>query len=241
MDAIEIGDTEKIARLSNLMLQGALITSNYTHALSLLHNIISELPNPTLVCDGKINTKYLLLSLINIEILFNIGDYINCIDVADTILAILKPDVIASIKPVNFSMNSFINHLTDTFRLVGFARLLSGDMNIEVFFNKVQKAINEDLPDKDSIIALRDFINGKNYTPSNIELNTPFSKVIFLILQELSNLKSNYKLFAQNIYQAKLLSADIHQSQLEYLCEILIAYAYAKVGINEKSDFFTKI
>ena len=44
MDAINQGDDEKIVKLSNLMLQGALITSNYTDALGLMHNILSRMP-----------------------------------------------------------------------------------------------------------------------------------------------------------------------------------------------------
>ncbi len=35
MDAINENDNEKIVKLSNLMLQGALISSNYTDALGL--------------------------------------------------------------------------------------------------------------------------------------------------------------------------------------------------------------
>ena len=44
------------------MLQGALISANYSDALSLLHNIFIRIPNPTLLVDGAINTKFLLLS-----------------------------------------------------------------------------------------------------------------------------------------------------------------------------------
>ena len=68
MDAIKDGDDEKIVKLSNLMLQGALISSNYTDALGLLHNILSRMPNPTLKDNSVINTKFLLLSLVKIEI-----------------------------------------------------------------------------------------------------------------------------------------------------------------------------
>ena len=57
MDAINSGDNEKIVKLSNLMLQGALISANYTDALGLLHNILSRMPQPKLIVDGTINTK----------------------------------------------------------------------------------------------------------------------------------------------------------------------------------------
>ena len=64
MDAINTNDTDKIVKLSNLMLQGALISSNYTDALGLLHNILTRMTEPTLITNGAVNTKFLLLSLL---------------------------------------------------------------------------------------------------------------------------------------------------------------------------------
>ncbi len=235
MDSIQKNDVEKVMRLSNLMLQGALVESNYTDALSLLHNILSRMETPSLIVNGAINTKYLLLSLVNIEILFNVGDFSQCIEIGEEILSVLKPDMVDKIKPASFSTNFFMNHLMETFRLVGFAKMLICDTKIEEFFLKVQKALNEDLPEKDCILAIREYLTGKKFAPNGAEEASAFSKVVFLILQELSELKNNYKLFAQNIYQAKLLASDLHQIQLEYLCDMLIAYAYSKVGVSRKA------
>ena len=236
MDAMQAEDNEKIVKLSNLMLQGALITSNYTEASTLLHNILVRTPNPSLIVDGAINTKFLLLSLVNIEILFNIGDYRACIELAEEMLKIIRPNIIENIKPPGFSVNLFVTHLMDTFRLVVFAKLLAGDRDIPEFCGMIREALNEELPDKDCIFAIKEFLAGKSFAPSNTENTTSFSKIIYLILQELSELKDDYKQFAQNIYQAKLLAADLSQKQLEYLCELLIAYAYAQCDIFVKAD-----
>ena len=65
---------------------------------------------------------------------------------------------------------------------------------------------------------------------------SPFAKVIYLILQEAERLTDNYKQFAQNIYQAKLLSIDINQKELELICDLLIGYAYMKVGVAQKAE-----
>ena len=235
MDAIKKNDNEKIVKLSNLMLQGALISSNYTDALSLLHNILERMESPSLLVNGAINTKFLLLSLVHIEILFNIGSYRNCIEIGEQLLQVLKIDILEKIKPVNFSTNLFITHLLDTFKLVGFAKLITLDNNLDEFFEKIKNVFQEDLPEKNCIIAVKDFLAGKNYIPSNIENATPFSKTVYLILQELSRTDTDYKAFAQNIYQAKLLALDINQRMLEYICDILIAYAYAKIGIISKA------
>ena len=237
MDAINEGDDDKIVKLSNLMLQGALITSNYTDALGLLHNILSRMTNPTLMIDGEVNTKFLLLSLVNIEILYNIGDFRQCIEIADEILKILSPEILEQVKPASFSINLFVSHILETLRLVAFAKLYVLDEDIEAFFENVKQALDVELPEKDCVLAVKDYLSQKVYETGNVEEYSAFSKVVFLILQEFSNLESDYKRFAQNIYQAKLLALDIHHYEVELFCDLLIAFAYSKIGIVEKSEF----
>ena len=240
MDAIEENDNDKIVKLSNLMLQGALISSNYTDALTLLHNILTRMQNPVLIVDGAVNTKFLLLSLVNIEILYNIGDFAQCVDVAKDLLAVLQPEILEKIKPASFSTNLFAEHLFETFRLAGFAKLFLMDNDLDDFFHAIRVSLGEELPEKDCIIAIKDYLSGKNYAVSNIEQASAFSKVIYLILQEFSEHQNDYKTFAQNIYQAKLLASDIHELQLELFCDLLIAYSYANIGIKEKAEAIYK-
>ena len=236
MDAINEDDNDKIVKLSNLMLQGALISSNYSDALGLLHNILSRMQTPVLIVDGVVNTKFLLLSLVNIEILYNIGNFRQCIEIAEEILSILSLEVIEKVKPISFSTNLFVSHILETLRLVGFAKLFVLDSDIDEFFEKIETKLGLELPEKDCILAIKTYLSGKVYETSNIEEYSPFSKTIFLILQEISSLESDYKTFAQNIYQAKLLASDIHNKEIELLCDILIAWAYSKMNIMEKAE-----
>ena len=236
MDAIEKGNDEKIVKLSNLMLQGALISSNYTDALGLLHNILSRMKHPTLTVDGEINVKFLLLSLVNIEILYNIGNFKQCVEVAESLLNVLSKESIEKAKPASFSINSFVSHIMDTLRLAALAKMYMLDSDIEEYFSKVQTAIGSELPEKDCINAIINFLADKPYSTDNIEGYSPYSKIIFLILQEINSLQTNYKQFAQNIYQAKLLASDINQKELELFCDLLIGYAYSKVNVEEKAE-----
>lgn len=235
MDAINENDNEKIIKLSNLMLQGALITSNYSDAIGLLHNILSRMQNPTLLVDGSINTKFLLLSLVNVEILYNIGDFRQCVDLVKNILTVLNPDVIEKIKPANFSTNLFVNHILETCRLASLAKLYMLDNDLEDFINLIETTLATDFPEKSCILALKNFLANKVYSTGNIEDASPYSKIIFLILQEISTLEKDYNKFAQNIYQAKLLAIDVHQKELELLCDLLIGYAYSRAGVNKKA------
>ena len=236
MDAINENDNDKIVKLSNLMLQGALISSNYTDALSLLHNILSRMEHPTLLIDGAVNTKFLLLSLINIEILFNIGDFVQCVETTKDLCGVLRPEILEKIKPASFSLDFFVEHISETFRLAGFAKLfLMDEESLDEFFAMVETSLGRKFEDKDVILAVRDFLAGKEYASSNIEKASAFSKVIYLILLEFAEHHNDYKLFAQNIYQAKLLAADIHELQLEQFCDLLIAYSYANIGLTKKA------
>ena len=236
MDAIKNNDNEKIVKLSNLMLQGALISANYTDALGLLHNIYSRMPEPTLIVDGVVNTKFLLLSLVNIEILYSVGNFKQAIETAEEILSILTPNMLEKVKPASFSLNLFVTHLMETFRLVALAKVYVLDDSLDEFFAKVENSIGSVLPEKECIIAIRDFLAGKVYSTGNVEESSAFSKVVYLLLQEFSEFKGDYKRFAQNIYQAKLLAVDIHQRELRILCDLLIGFSYAQMGYLEKAE-----
>ena len=236
-DAIDKSDKENTVKLSNLMLQGALISGKYGDALGFLNNILSNIPNPKLIVGDAINTKFFLLMLINIEILFNIGDLKSCIDISNDLLKVLTPSVIEKIKPASFSVNSFVTHLADTFRLGALAHILSMNTNTEEYYEKIKSSLGEDLPEKEALNILRDFLAGKDAEFKNIEEASPFAKIIYLIIQEFSEQNINYKTFAQNIYQAKLLASDISQINLEYFCELLIAFAYSKENVYKKAEF----
>ena len=238
-DAINENDNERIVRLSNMMLQGALISSNYTEALGLLHNILSRMEHPTLTVDGAVNAKFFLLSLVNMEILYNIGKFKECVETAMEIISVLNIDIIDKIKPAGFSTNSFVSHILETLRLASFAKLYLMEDDLDDFINNIENHLGTDFPDKDCIYAIRDFLGGKIYDIGAVENYSAFSKTVFLILQEISNLQAeeDYAKFAQNIFQAKLLAEDICQMEIKYLCDLLIGYAYAKQGVEVKAEY----
>lgn len=236
IDAIEKEDNANIVKLSNLMLQGALISGNYTDALSLLHNILSRLQEPQLIVNGAINTKFLLLSLINVEILYNIGDFKQCCEIMENILSALQPEIMEKIKPASFSTDSFITHILESARIAAIAKLQLMDNKLDEFFNSVKTATGKDLPEKDCIIAIKDFLANKVYTTGNIEEYSAYSKIIFLILQEFNNLENDYKKFAKNVYQARLLALETHQHDIVFLCDLFIAYAYMQSNETKKAE-----
>ena len=239
-DAVKNDDVENTIKLSNLMLQGALISGKYGEASGLLNNILRNMPNPTLVTNGVINTKFFLLSLVNIEILFNLGDLATCIDISNDLISVMKPDIIEKIKPASFSINLFVGHIMDTLRLGALAHILSLNKNLSTYLTNIEKALGDSLPEKNLLLSLESFLAGNSYSSINLEKATPFAKIIYLLMQEFSEDLNDNKTFAQNIYQAKLLASDINQSTIEIFCEILISFAYSKAGIFKKSEAIYK-
>jgi hypothetical protein len=146
------------------------------------------------------------------------------------------------IKPQNFSLKLFITHLAETFRLTALAKLFILDENLNEFINKIEQSLNIEFSEKDAIIAIQDLLANKIYNIGIVENYSPFSKIIYLILQELSETEINYKNFAQNIHFAKLLCIDIQQKELELFCDLLIAYSYSKLdNINKASSICDNI
>ena len=65
--------------------------------------------------------------------------------------------------------------------LAGFAKLCLLDEDIQDFFDKIKTALNVDLPEKDCILAVKNYLAGKTYECENIEEASPLSKVVLLI------------------------------------------------------------
>lgn len=234
-DAFRNKDDDTIKQLSNLMLQGALISSSYTDAPVLLHNILTRMENPVLIANGEINIKFLLLTFVRIEVLFNVGQYRSCVEIACDILKVLNQDIIEAVKPAGFSFESFKQHVFESFRLVALAKIFLLDDDLEAFLDTIKNNIGEELPDKEVFLTLKSLFADEKRAVENVENYSPYSKIILLIILELTSEIKDYKSFAQNIYQAKLLADEIHQRDLKLFCELLIGYAYFKAGVQEKA------
>ena len=82
-------DVDKIILLCNKMINGALMAGNYNHALELTHKVLSLLPPSSLnPADENFNSYFFLMSVIHIQILFNIGALMDCLDIGYKVLLV---------------------------------------------------------------------------------------------------------------------------------------------------------
>lgn len=232
-------DIDKIIVLCNKMINGSLYAGNYTHALELTHKVLSLLPpsslNPN---DENFNSYFFLMSMIHIQILFNIGALVDALDVGYKVLNIINRDTIDKLKPEYMSKEDFIGFVTDSVGYVALANVLLLVGNVQEFLKIVRSDLDFIPKSYDIFITLQDLLHGvkTNLTVQQIDANDRFGGVILHTINAFVNFTGDYKLFAEDIYRAKVIAKDNRLHQLELFCDLLIGYAYLQLESYKKAD-----
>lgn len=232
-------DIDKIIVLCNKMINGSLYAGNYTHALELTHKVLSLLPpsslNPN---DENFNSYFFLMSMIHIQILFNIGALVDALDVGYKVLNIINRDTIDQLKPEYMSKEDFIGFVTDSVGYVALANVLLLVGNVQEFLKIVRSDLDFIPKSYDIFITLQDLLHGvkTNPTVQQIDANDRFGGVILHTINAFVNFTGDYKLFAEDIYRAKVIAKDNRLHQLELFCDLLIGYAYLQLESYKKAD-----
>lgn len=232
-------DDKKIINLSNKMLQGCLIGGNYSHALDLVHKLLSRFPNASINPHASnFNSAFFLISLVKIEVLFSIGNFKDCIDSGDEVLEILTMANLEKLKPNHLSDKQFIDVIADTMSFVGIARLVLLRNDLREFIEKFEHNMGASLNLFDLLEPARDLIKGLDIEipqDGNYE-DDKFSKIIFNIIKAFKENKDNPKKFAGNVYKAKITARMNKLPQLEFICDLLIGYSYFKLEKYKKAN-----
>jgi len=230
-------DDKKVINLCNKMLQGCLISGDYSHALELVHKILSKFPhssvNPT---DEHFNVSYFLVSLVKIEVMFSIGNLKDCIDAGDEIIGVVTSENIESLKPANLSRQQFEEIIFDSAGFVAISRILLLRDDLEPFLNKLKLNIGK-LPKTFELFSLlQKRLSGKVTIPTDLEISDDkFSKILFGFLYAFNNI-DDYKNFARYIYQSKVDAKLQNLKQIELICDLLIGYSYFKLKEYKKAS-----
>lgn len=232
---------QKVISLSNKMLQGCLLSGNYSYALELLHKILSKYQNVSLNPNSEnFNISYFLISLIKIEILFSIGKYKDCEEAGEEILENITLEILQDLKPKHLSQKQFEDVLFDSFTFTAFSKilLLRSDENIENFILKIQTKMGKISEVFKLFLPLKLTLTGKDTTfPTNIVSNTDkFSKIIISFIKAFKNDRNDYNKFANDIYKAKIEAKANRLSQFELFCDLLIGYSYFKLKKGQKAS-----
>lgn len=234
-------NNKKIIDLCNKMLQGCLLSGNYSYALELINKILSKYPNCSIKPqDENFNLSFFLISLIKIEVLFSIGNLKECEIAGEEILDVLTPQQIIGLKPENLSQKQFDEVILDAMSFVAISKviLLRDNSNLNNFATIIKKNIGQ-IPDVFALFSnLNSLIKGIEFElSSDLEYqNDKFSKIIFNILKAFSTDRVDYKRFANDIYQAKITAKMQKLTQIELICDLLIGYSYLKLEQLEKAS-----
>ena len=232
-------DTDKIIMLCNKMINGALYAGNYNHALELTHKVLSLLPPSSLnPADENFNSYFFLMSVVHIQILFNIGALMDCLDVGYKVLNIVNNQTLPMLKPEYMSEEEFQGLIVDSAGYVALANVLLLSGNVEEFLRILRNELSCIPQSYDLFISLQDLLHGKPVsTPtSQVDDNDRFGSIIYNIINAFTNLNGDYTQFAENIYRAKVFAKNNKLHQLELFCDLMIGFSYMELESFKKAD-----
>ncbi len=238
-------NTEKIIVLCNKMIQGYLARGDFMHALELTHKVLSLLPTCSLSVNlPDFNPYFYMMSLIHIQILFNIGAMYECVDIGYKVLNEANDGLLSVLKPEQYSLEEFTEIMVDSVGYVALANILSMSGNVKQFLD-IARADLSAIPSSYAIfIQLEALLHGANvdvemFSP---DANDKFSPAIFHLMKAFIAFKDNTIAFAEEVYNAKLIAKEYNLYEIEYFADLMIGYAYLKLrNYTKANDIFYKI
>lgn len=232
-------DFDKIIMLCNKMIQGYLFNGNYMHALELTHKVLSLLPNSSIdPGTTNFNQYFFLMTIVHIEILFNIGAWEDCLEIGYSVLNVVNQNNLEILKPDYMTVEQFESLIIDTIGYVAMSNIFQLKGNIQTFLNIVRTDLVNVPHSYDIFIALQDLISGKvpQYDNSLNSGNDKFSCAIYHIIEAFTRCRHDYNIFAEEIYEAKLFAKQGGLYQIELFCDLMIAYSYIKLDSLQKAS-----
>ena len=231
-------EIDKIIKLCSRMIQGAIATSDYKHALSLTHKVLSLIPNASLDPEApNFNLYFFLMSLIHIEILFNLGAFEDCLEVGVKILNVVNNDNIDKLKPEYMDEANFKEMIKDCVAYVAISYVIQLKGNVTEFLNIAYSVLNFIPKSYDIFAVIENLLFGREYSVSeNMAGDDKFSVTFYHLLKAFASYKNDNQMFAEEVYQAKIAARRNHLTQIETFCDILIAYSYINFEYYDKAS-----
>ena len=235
----DAGENDKIIELCNKMIQGYLKDGKYTHALELTHKILSRLPSASIDPSASDFNKYFFqMSLVHIEILFNVGALDDCIDIGLKVLSFINQSTMELLRPEFFSKEEFEAIVVDAVGFVALACVLQLKGNVKEFLGIVKADLPQIPPSYDIFPALEAFMKGDQtaYSPVMVSDRDRFSGILFHIMEAFHKYSNDSNGFAEEIYAAKRMARFNRLHQFELFCDLMIGKAYYDMESFDKAS-----
>lgn len=233
------GDTDKIVVLCNKMINGAIQSGNYNHALDLVHKVLSILPPSSLnPADANFNTYFFMMSILHIQILFNIGALFACLDVGFKVFSVITNQNLQVLKPDYLSQEEFEGLIIDSAAYIAMSNLLLLGGNIGQFLDVLYNEMSF-IPEAFGLFKpVEALLHGVKIEPVDMQIaeDDRFGYVLLNIINAFALFDGDYEAFANNIYKAKSAAKYNGLYLLELFADLMIAYAYMQLGNYKKAD-----
>ena len=229
---------EKLILLCSKMIQGALISSRYSHALSLTHKVLSLIPNASLNPNASnFNVYFFMMSLVHIEILFNMGAMEDCLDVGYKVLDVVNNENIDKLRPHYIEDKQFKMLITRSVGYIAIANILQLKGNVKDFLELAYSSLDFIPKSYDIFVQLQELVAGREVSISeSMSSDDLFSPVIYNIIKAFLECRENPQEFAEVIYQAKLSARYKSLTPIEIFCDLLIGYTYVQMELYPKAS-----
>ncbi len=239
IENIEVAvDDKKIINLCGRIMQGAIISGNYAQALHMAHKILSKMENYGINPQRpNFNPQALQIALTKLEILFNTGDYDDCITLGEEIFGYIQGKDISLIAPKTTKLSEFKDLIINSAGYLLFSKALQLKDDINDYSTFLNNNVHS-LPDSYKIFTeLVKVLKGeKTALTPNLKQSDKFSSTIFHIITAFSQYKTNQNEFAEEIYKAKLQAKEHSLCQAELFCDIMIGKAYLDLNKDKKAS-----
>jgi hypothetical protein len=178
------------------------------------------------------------MTIVHVEILFNIGAWEDCLDLGYNVLNVMNQENMDLMRPDYMTSEQFEKIIMDTIGYVALANVLQLKGNVKEFLNIVRSDFTRVPHAYDAFVALESLIFGQQpqYDNSILAEDNKFSAIIYHVIEAFTRCKHDYKVFAEEIYEAKILAKQYHLSQIELFTDLMIGYAYMKLCSFRKAS-----
>lgn len=232
-------DIDKIIRLCNKMINSSLKKGNFGYALELMHKVLALLPPSSInPADENFNKYFFLMSIIHIQILYNIGALKDCIEIGYKVLSVITDDTIEYIKPDYYDIELFKDLVINSAAYVAFANVILMTNGLTQYLNILRSEMSFIPQSFDLFIALEDFIHGRELSVDidSYDDADKYGNYIKYIIKAFLMCGDDYSEFAETFYKAKIIAQSNDQRQLELFADLMIAYAYVKRDSAKKAE-----
>jgi len=233
------GEDERVIQLCNKMIKGCLTNGNYMHALELTHKILSRLPRASIDPNSPDFNKYFFfMTIVHIEILFNIGAFEDCLEVGYKILSVVKQSNLDQLRLEIFTLEEFQNIIISSVGFVALANVLQLKGNVKEFLTLVKTDLPIIPPSYEIFVALESYIRGQGaiHSPVMVSDTDRFSGILFHIMEAFVKYSDDVNGFAEEIYEAKRIARYAKLHQIELFCDLLIGRAYINLESYDKAS-----